>query len=74
VTSYQFSKTEELTLDQLSFNVAIFEVSEPDARGYMSFGPLGTFNNGLVSRLADKVIVQVNKKHPLSMVWMHISM
>ena len=64
VTSYQFSKTEELTIDRLSFNVAIFEVSEPDARGYMSFGPLGTFNNGLVSRLADKVIVQVNKKTP----------
>ncbi len=64
VTSYQFSKTEELTTDTLSFNVAIFEVSEPDARGYMSFGPLGTFNNGLVSRLADKIIVQVNKKTP----------
>jgi len=63
VTSYQFSKTEELT-NMLSYNVALFEVSEPDVRGYMSFGPLGTFNNGLVSRNADKIMVQVNKKTP----------
>jgi len=63
VTSYQFSKTDELT-NALPCNVALFEVSEPDTRGYMSFGPLGTFNNGLVSRNVDKIIVQVNKKTP----------
>ncbi|MGD0275300.1 MAG: acetyl-CoA hydrolase/transferase C-terminal domain-containing protein [Syntrophales bacterium] len=63
VTSYQFSKSDEIVFSRYA-NVALFEVSPPDSRGYMSYGPLGTFNNGLVSRRVEKVIVQVNRKTP----------
>lgn len=63
VTSYQFSKSDEIAVDAHP-NVALFEVSPPDERGFMSFGPLGTFNNGTVSRCVEKIIVQVNKKTP----------
>jgi 4-hydroxybutyrate CoA-transferase len=63
VTSYSFSKSDEI-VGVLNPNVALFEVSPPDERGFMSFGPLGTFNNGTVSRSVEKIIVQVNKKTP----------
>lgn len=63
VTSYQFSKSDEIAVNGKP-TVALFEVSPPDERGFMSFGPLGTFNNGTVSRCVEKIIVQVNKKTP----------
>jgi len=63
VTPFQFSKTDELIMSG-GCDVALFEVSPPDARGYMSYGPLGTFNNGIVSRRVGKIMVQVNRKTP----------
>ncbi len=63
VRPYQFSKIEHLAR-QRHYNVAIFEVSEPNASGYMSYGPVGTFSNGLISQLVDTIIVQVNKRTP----------
>ena len=63
VTSFQFSKTDEL-IPSLKANVALFEVSPPDSRGFMSYGPLGTLYNGIASRNAEKIVVQVNRKTP----------
>ncbi len=63
-TTVQFSRIEQYTIDRIKPSVSVFEVSPPDERGYMSFGPLGTFNGALAAQLAEKVIVQVNKKVP----------
>ena len=63
VTSYQFSKSDELVVSS-NPDVALFELSPPDERGYMSYGPLGTFNNGTASRCAKRIIVQVNRRTP----------
>lgn len=64
VVSYQFSETENLLSKQLKCNVAIIECSKPDEKGFMSFGPLGTFSNRLWADNANTVIVQVNEKTP----------
>jgi 4-hydroxybutyrate CoA-transferase len=63
VTSYHFSKSDEIAVSSHP-TVALFEVSPPDERGYMSYGPLGTFNNGTVSQCAEKIVVQVNRRTP----------
>lgn len=44
--------------------VCLADVSLPDAEGYMYFGPMGVAANDLACKLADKVIVQVNKHQP----------
>ena len=64
VTSVHFSHIEWYTINRVKANVAVFDVTPPDEYGYMSFGPLGTYNGALAAQLADKVIVQVNKKVP----------
>ena len=64
VTSVHFSHIEWYTRNRIKANVAVFDVSPPDERGYMSFGPLGTYNGALVAELADTIIVSVNKKVP----------
>jgi 4-hydroxybutyrate CoA-transferase len=63
IRTYQFSKIEKV-VPRRHYDVGIFEVSTPDERGYMSFGPQGAFNNAIISRHAGKIIVQVNRKTP----------
>ncbi len=64
VTSYQFSHTDWLTENIIKPNVVITEVSPPDEKGNMSYGPLGTFNNNIAVKYADTVIVQINNETP----------
>jgi len=64
VTSVQFSHIDWFTINRINANVAVFEVSPPDEYGYMSFGPLGTFNGAIAAKHASTVIVQVNNKVP----------
>lgn len=61
--SYHLSLSDEIA-KVLKANVAIMEVTKPDSRGYMSFGPIGVFNNDISAELADTVIVQVNSETP----------
>ena len=64
VTSYQFSQTDWLTVNRIKANVFIVEVSLPDENGFMSYGPLGTFNGDIASKHATTVIAQVNRQTP----------
>jgi 4-hydroxybutyrate CoA-transferase len=59
----QFSKVDKV-IPRRHYDVAIFEVSAPNDKGCFSFGPQGTFNNAIISRYTDKIIVQVNRKTP----------
>ncbi len=61
--SYHFSIADQISVEA-GCNVFMCEVSEPDERGYMSFGPVGVYNNDIMIRLADTVIVEVNKQTP----------
>jgi 4-hydroxybutyrate CoA-transferase len=63
IRTYQFSKVNKV-IPRRHYNVAIFEVSAPDDKGYMSFGPQGTFSNAIISQYTDTIIVQVNRKTP----------
>lgn len=64
INSYHFSQTDWLSVNYIKANVLMCECSPPDERGYMSYGPLGTFNNNIVKEHAQKVLVQVNKRTP----------
>ena len=64
VTSYQFGQTDWLTENRIKPDVFIVEVSEPDENGYMSYGPIGTFNGDKAAKYAKTVIAQVNKLAP----------
>ena len=64
ITSVHFSNMGWMMKNIVKANVLLAEVSEPDERGYMSYGPLGTFVNDLVAEKADMIIVQVNKNVP----------
>jgi len=48
-------------------DVAMCEVTPPDDRGYMNFGPSGIVYGRFMCQRAKKVIVQVNRKTP----WVH---
>ncbi len=61
--SYQLSLSDEIA-KLLKANLVIMEVTRPDSRGYMSFGPVGVYNNDISAELADTVIVQVNSETP----------
>lgn len=63
IRTYQFSKVDKV-IPRRHYDLGIFEVSTPDERGYMSFGPQGAFSNALIARHAEKIIVQVNRKTP----------
>jgi len=65
ITSYHFSQTDHLLAKVVAPNVVVWEVSPPNEKGYMSYGPLGTFAND-VSRSVrcEKIICQVNPKTP----------
>ena len=45
-------------------DVCIFDVSEPDENGYMSYGPSGIALHTYLKSMAKKIIVQVNKQTP----------
>jgi 4-hydroxybutyrate CoA-transferase len=64
VTSVHFSEINHLFTDVWKSSVCIFECSPPDERGYLSYGPVGTFCNDLVRKYAHTIIVQVNKNTP----------
>ncbi len=61
--SYHFSLADQVSV-AVDPNVFICEVSRPDERGYMSFGPVGVYNNDICCKRAKTVIVQVNKETP----------
>jgi 4-hydroxybutyrate CoA-transferase len=61
--SYHFSLADQVSI-AVDPNVFICEVSRPDNWGYMSFGPVGVYNNDICCKRADTVIVQVNKETP----------
>lgn len=61
--SYHLSLSDDV-VEKAQCKVVMCEVSEPDDRGYMSFGPVGVFNNQKMIDLSDTVIVQVNKQAP----------
>jgi len=60
----QFSQLAQVVEDEHACNLAIFECSEPDEGGYMSYGPAGSLANAKAKDLAETIIVQVNKKTP----------
>ena len=62
--SFHFSNADKATLGVARINAILCEVSPPDAKGFMSFGPTGTFHNAVICENADKVIVQVNEQTP----------
>ena len=64
ITSYNFCQCDNLARDIMKTNIAIFEVSPPDENGYMSFGPIGSYNGYGIASVSDTVIVQVNKHTP----------
>jgi len=60
----QFSQLAQVIQEKHPCNLAIFECSEPDENGYMSYGPAGSLANAKAKELAETIIVQVNKKTP----------
>ncbi|MBU0993268.1 MAG: 4-hydroxybutyrate CoA-transferase [Proteobacteria bacterium] len=62
--SFHFSNTDKASLGIAHFNAIMCEVSPPDDKGFMSFGPSGTLHNSLMCEISDKVIVQVNEETP----------
>ena len=64
VIPHQFSSVEYLLTEYIKPNVWIVEVSEPDDRGYMSYGPIGNFVGDSTRKIASTTIVQVNKRTP----------
>lgn len=61
--SYHFSLADQVSIS-VNPNVFLCEVSPPDKWGYMSFGPVGVYNNDICCKRAETVIVQVNKETP----------
>jgi acyl-CoA hydrolase len=73
--SYHFSLADQVCY-AVNINIFMCEVSRPDSKGYMSFGPVGVYNNDLCCSLADTIIVQVNKETPIvhgSQAVIHVS-
>lgn len=64
IISYQFGQTVWETENIFRANVFIADVSPPDEMGRMSLGVMGTFNGHQAAKLAEKVIVQVNRQSP----------
>lgn len=63
-TSYNFSQSEHLFSEVIPANIGVLEVSPPNEKGYMSYGPLGTFANDYPRWKCETTIVQVNGKMP----------
>ena len=64
IISYHFGDTAWFTENILKPDIFIADVSVPDENGNMSLGPVGSFNGYQATKLAKKVIVQVNREVP----------
>lgn len=64
VTSCNLSLSRDLFSRKLKGNVALLEVTPPDAKGYMNFGASGSSANSALLETAELVIVQVNRNVP----------
>jgi 4-hydroxybutyrate CoA-transferase len=62
--SFHFSNADKASLGVTHFEKIMCEVSPPDDKGFMSFGPSGTLHNSLMCNISDQVIVQVNEETP----------
>jgi acyl-CoA hydrolase len=63
IISLQFNKIDK-ALTAFAPNVMLADVSPPDEEGYLYYGPFGVFLNGLAASLAERKIVQVNRRQP----------
>lgn len=63
VASIHLSKLYQY-IQQITPTVLLCEVSEPDADGYMCYGPAGVVSCDEAAKSADRIIVQVNKNCP----------
>ncbi|SHJ80638.1 Acyl-CoA hydrolase [Dethiosulfatibacter aminovorans DSM 17477] len=63
INSVHLSKLDKVFIEEKP-NVLLADVSLPDEDGYLYYGSMGVSTNGLVSELAEKIIVQVNKNQP----------
>jgi len=50
--SYHFSLADQISV-AAGCNVYLCEVSKPDPRGYMSFGPVGVYNGDIMVKMAE---------------------
>lgn len=64
LTSIHFSSVIPMLTKDIKPNVVMASVSAPDKRGFVYFGPAGAATCYPVCEVADKIIVQVNKKMP----------
>ncbi|SHK10559.1 Acetyl-CoA hydrolase/transferase N-terminal domain-containing protein [Desulfatibacillum alkenivorans DSM 16219] len=62
--SFHFSNADKACYGVADWDYLMCEVSPPDAKGYMSFGPTGIYHNGFMRDLVKKVVVQVNDQCP----------
>ncbi|NLF80393.1 MAG: 4-hydroxybutyrate CoA-transferase, partial [Clostridia bacterium] len=63
IISLQFCKIEQ-ALEAFAPQVLLADVSPPDADGYLYYGPFGVFLNSKAAELAERRIVQVNRRQP----------
>ena len=62
--AFHFSRADRATLETAKCNVVMCEVSPPDDRGFMCFGPVGIYHNAVCCQAARTVMVQVNSQTP----------
>ena len=64
INSVHFSKVGYMIENVIKPNVVIMECTPPDENGMMNFGPIGAAANALPCKMADTILVQVNKNLP----------
>ncbi len=62
--SFHFSNADKACLGVIDVDVFLMEVSPPDDKGFMSFGPTGVYHNSLMRDVSKKIVVQVNEHTP----------
>lgn len=63
-TSVHLSQSPVFCRETAPANVALFEVSEPDSEGYMSYGASGVALHSYVKETANIILVEVNPNVP----------
>ncbi len=63
-TSFPLSQLDYWVANVGKPNVAFLEVSMPNAKGFVSFGPSGGSLAGQILQIADRVVLQVNRNVP----------
>jgi 4-hydroxybutyrate CoA-transferase len=61
---FHFSRADRASLETARCNIVMCEVSPPDDRGFMCFGPVGIFHNQVMCESANTILVQVNRHTP----------